>query len=579
MALQMLINLQSFLQTFTWCTWLGILFLILSVVDYIINKPPKNFPPRPICVPFLGNIFHLSTKQAHIDMNKLSKTYGEIYSLRLSSTRVVVLCGLNILKEALVNQADIFSDRAKLPLLFELFKGQGLLHSSGTLWKQQRRFALTTLKNFGLGKKSLEERILEEIKHLHVVAEKEKGQPFDPQNMIQTAVANIIASIVFGDRFNYSDIEFQELVCLFAENLTLQSSIWTQPYLPPNPFSCSLTDQSMLGQPFDPQNMIQTAVANIIASIVFGDRFNYSDIEFQELVCLFEENLTLQSSIWTQMYNAFPNTMKLLPGPHKKIFRNWEKILQFVKERVQAHKKEWESSCSRDFIDSYLCEIEKFKGSAVSTFHEDNLCSCAADLFLAGTETTSTTLHWGLLYMAVYPEIQEKVQAEIDKVVGHGREPRMEDKLNMPYTDAVLHELQRISNVLPISVPRCTNKDTMLGGYFLPKGTIVIPTLTSVLYATNEWETPYVFNPEHFLDENGKLKKRDSFVPFSIGKRNCIGEQLTKMELFLFFTSLLQKFTFQAPKGTKLSLKVKVGITLSPLPYKIHAIPRLQSYI
>uniref|UniRef100_A0A3B4H4J6 Uncharacterized protein n=1 Tax=Pundamilia nyererei TaxID=303518 RepID=A0A3B4H4J6_9CICH len=99
----------------------------------------------------------------------------------------------------------------------------------------------------------------------------------------------------------------------------------------------------------------------------------------------------------------------------------------------------------------------------------ENLVICVLDLFVAGSETTSTTLRWAFLYMAKYPEIQEKVQAEIDREIGESRQPSMEDRANLPYTDAVIHEVQRIGNIAPLGVPHVTNRDVELGGYSVPK--------------------------------------------------------------------------------------------------------------
>ncbi|EPY79841.1 cytochrome P450, family 2, subfamily J, polypeptide 2-like protein, partial [Camelus ferus] len=104
-------------------------------------------------------------------------------------------------------------------------------------------------------------------------------------------------------------------------------------------------------------------------------------------------------------------------------------------------------------------------------------------------------------------------------------------------------------------------------------GTIVLTNLTALHRDPTAWATPDTFNPEHFL-ENGQFKKREDFLPFSAGKRVCLGEQLARSELFIFFTSLVQKFTFRPPDNEKLSLKFKTGLTISPVTYRICAVPR-----
>ncbi|OXB55018.1 hypothetical protein ASZ78_003710 [Callipepla squamata] len=166
-----------------------------------------------------------------------------------------------------------------------------------------------------------------------------------------------------------------------------------------------------------------------------------------------------------------------------------------------------------------------------------------------------------------------RVQAEINAVIGQSRQPALEDRNNMPYTNAVIHEVQRKGNIIPFNLPRQAVKDTVLAGFHLPKGTIIIPHVYSVMLDKREWETPLSFNPEHFL-KDGQFWRREAFMPFSIGKRACLGEQLARAELFLFFTALLQKFTFQAPPDTVLDFKFQLGITMAPRPYKICAVPR-----
>uniref|UniRef100_A0A8C6QHW2 Cytochrome P450 2J3 n=1 Tax=Nannospalax galili TaxID=1026970 RepID=A0A8C6QHW2_NANGA len=102
-------------------------------------------------------------------------------------------------------------------------------------------------------------------------------------------------------------------------------------------------------------------------------------------------------------------------------------------------------------------------------FNEENLICSTLDLFFAGTETTSTTLRWALLYLALYPEVQEKAQDEIDRVIGQGRQPSLGDRESMPYTNAVIHEVQRMGNIIPLNVPREVIADTTLAGFHLPK--------------------------------------------------------------------------------------------------------------
>uniref|UniRef100_A0A8C4TD67 Uncharacterized protein n=1 Tax=Erpetoichthys calabaricus TaxID=27687 RepID=A0A8C4TD67_ERPCA len=445
--------------------------------------------------------------------------------LRLGRSRIVVVNGYKMAKEALVNQADAILGRSEDPVFKRINKlyGHGskpgkagvkcVVLSSGYRWKQNRRFMLTTLRNFGVGKSSLEFRITEEFNPdltLHPF-DSMPGRPFDPHFLMNNAVSNIICSIVFGRRFEYSDQRFQELL----------SS----------------------GTP-------REVFCNASGSLPHSER--------------------PPVSLLFQLYNAFPTIMKVLPGRHHVMFADYDKVVEFLRTEIEEHKKHLDPAAPRDFIDCYLEEIEKTTGNPAE-FHEENLSYCLLDLFVAGTETTSTTLRWALLYMMKYPDVQEKVQKEIDAILGRDQPPLMQDRNSLPYTNAVIHEIQRMADIIPLNQARQAIEDMSLGGHFIPKVGI---NLNSVLFDEEEWEDPSTFKPEHFLDASGKFLRRDAFFVFSAGKRSCVGEPLARMELFLFFTSLLQKFTFLPPEGIEPSLDFQKGITRVPVSFKIRAIPR-----
>ncbi|XP_069006181.1 cytochrome P450 2J2-like [Embiotoca jacksoni] len=479
--------------------WLLFGFVLLLLIDVVRNWRPHNFPPGPLAVPFIGNVF---TGVDFKTMDKLAQEYGPVFSLRRGSERMVLISGYKMVKEALVNQLDSFVDRPVLPLFHVIFKGIGVVMSNGYLWKKQRKFANTHLRYFGEGQKSLEKSIQVESNFLCDAFKEEQGRPFNPHYTITNGVSNIIASVLFGHRFEYSDESFRKF-------LELDNDV-----------------------------------------------------------------ILLAGSARAQLYDAFPGLLKHLPGPHQIVHANYGKILNFLKKEIEKHQEEWNPNDPRDYIDVYLGEMERKKEDPQAGFNTETLLVCILDLMEAGTETTATTLRWALVFMMNYPDIQKKVQAEIDSVIGQSRQPTMADRPNMPYTDAVIHEIQRLGNIAPMGFPKMASKDTTLGRYFIPKGTAVTMILASVLFDKNEWATPDVFNPEHFLDSDGQFLRREAFLPFSAGKRVCLGEHLARMELFLFFTSLLQHFTFSPVPGEMPSLEGVMGFTYSPEEFRMVAVPR-----
>ncbi|XP_053836166.1 vitamin D 25-hydroxylase isoform X2 [Vidua macroura] len=204
-----------------------------------------------------------------------------------------------------------------------------------------------------------------------------------------------------------------------------------------------------------------------------------------------------------------------------------------------------------------------------STYSRENLIFSVGELIIAGTETTTNVLRWAVLFMALYPNIQGQVQKEIDLVIGPNKMPTLEEKCKMPYTEAVLHEVLRFCNIVPLGIFHATSKDTVVRGYTIPAGTTVITNLYSVHFDEKYWSNPEVFFPERFLDSNGQFVKKDAFIPFSLGRRHCLGEQLARMEMFLFFTSLLQRFHLHFPHGVIPELKPRLGMTLQPQPYLV----------
>ncbi|XP_030082587.2 cytochrome P450 2J2 isoform X1 [Serinus canaria] len=442
MELQFWPDFVSLLKKLNGRMLLVVLVMSLLMIDLVKKRRPRNFPPGPQLFPLVGTIVDFK-QPLHLALQKLTGRYGNIFSVQFGSLTFVVVNGYQMVREALVHQAEIFADRPNIPLLQEIFRGFGLISSNGHIWRQQRKFALATLKSLAV---NFEEKVQEESRYLVETIEEEKGQPFDPHYKINSAVSNIICSITFGNRFDYHDNRFQELLHSLAETLLLIGSFWGQ------------------------------------------------------------------------LYNAFPSIMRWLPGPFRKIFRHWEKLQYFVKGVIAKHKEDLDQSEAGDYIDCYLKEIEKFKGDTSSYFHEENLLCSTLDLFLTGTETTATAIRWALLYMAAHPHIQEKVQQEIDAVVGQCQQPSMADKEKMPYTSAVLSEVLRMGNVVPLGVPRMATSDTTLAGFHLPKGTTLMTSLTSINFDKKVWETPDTFNPEHFL-ENGQYRRREAFLPFSAGRK------------------------------------------------------------
>uniref|UniRef100_A0A673CGV3 Uncharacterized protein n=1 Tax=Sphaeramia orbicularis TaxID=375764 RepID=A0A673CGV3_9TELE len=496
-------ELDVFLQSFGSLSLFGALLVLLLVLvifpSSFGSKKPRNEPPGPTPLPLIGNLLQIDMWNRH---KSLQKKYGSVFTIYMGPKKMVVLAGYKTVKEALVNYADEFGEREELCVPWIILYNyclSGVLWSNGDSWKEMRRFSLINLRDYGMGKKACEDKIIEEMVSTRA------SQLEGPGQLLTNAVSNIISSMVYGSRFDYEDPEFIALI----------------------------------------------------------DRMNQSNLI-----------LLLQ-----QFYNAFPAIGKWFSGAQKEfqklqvLVREYNlKVFHQLKETLNPHM-------CRGFVDAFFVrQQQQLKESGVINPHflDANLHRTVQQLFGAGTETTATTFRWILLFMIKYPKIQDQIQEEISRVVG-SRKLQYEDRNNLPFTNAVIHESQRLASILPTSVPRRTSKDVTFQGYFIEKGTVVIPLLASVLHDETEWEKPHSFHPAHFLDKDGKFVKRDAFMPFSAGRRVCLGEGLARMELFLFFATLLQNFRLTPPPGVSeddLDLTPQVLAPLSPRPYKLCVVPR-----
>ncbi|XP_061494179.1 cytochrome P450 2U1-like [Rhineura floridana] len=508
--------------------------VLLGLWWLLPRQPLQRLPPGPRPWPLVGNVayglmprlmlprrhkgdrrhFHRTYEgggddprsfAAHLLLTEMAEIYGSIFTFFIGSRPCIVLSTFETVRDALVNKAEVFSDRPNTPNAAMVTQRKGVVFAPyGSVWKKQRKFCHLTLRHFGLGKHSLEPKIIEEFKYAKAEILKHGKEQFNPFPIIGSVVSNIICSMTLGRPFDYNDKAFKRLLELMSRALELSLNV----------------------------HILLIIICPWLYYLPFG------------------------------------------------LFREYRQIVlditAFLKTIIQQHRESLDAQNPRDFIDMYLLHAdEENKTDSESSFNDDYLFFIIADLFIAGTDTMSHTLKWSLLYMSLHPQEQKKVQEEIDLVIGHNRPPSLADKARMPFTEATIMEVQRMAVVVPLSIPRMASETTELQGYTIPKGSVIVPNLWSVHRDTNVWENPDDFCPARFLDENGQLVKKETFIPFGIGKRVCMGEQLAKMELFLLFVSLLQNFTFQYPEDMKKpSMNGRFGLTLSPFPFNIIALER-----
>ncbi|KAK7595485.1 hypothetical protein V9T40_013310 [Parthenolecanium corni] len=264
--------------------------------------------------------------------------------------------------------------------------------------------------------------------------------------------------------------------------------------------------------------------------LFFGDGEQYSEIRRFTLRYLGQATAErLESVTHEEMMNLFSTI----------------KSGQIVKDRMREHRDSFNPERIRDYMDAFLLEQNKEKLTGETQYYTDEeLISCSLDMGQAASESTGNSAAFLLMYVALHPQVQDKMHYELDSVLGN-RLPLVKDKSNLPYCTAVIEETLRINTVAATAVQHVAIQDTKFYGYTIPKGTMIIFPFWDMLRNPDEFDDPNSFKPERFASKETKSK----VIAFGLGKRACVGELMVRKTLFLFVTYFFQKYSISLPKG------------------------------
>uniref|UniRef100_A0A0K0DIR2 Unspecific monooxygenase n=1 Tax=Angiostrongylus cantonensis TaxID=6313 RepID=A0A0K0DIR2_ANGCA len=356
------------------------------------------------------------------------------------------------------------------------------------MWRDHRRFAIHVLRDLGLSKDIMEQRILAEVEAMSNTLSSMKGKEIEMQDVFDIGVGSVINQLLFGYRFDGDKLgEFRQLKSMM---------------------SCQMREFS-------------------------------HPLAFVLLAYPWLKNLPYFKGIWN------------------KIFLYRDAFYSFFDRQIEAHQKDvdYDTTDSKDYVEAFLKEKKRREGNG------DN-------------ESFSSFL-------------TEKLREEMDREIGSGRLVTMSDRNNLPYTNAVINvcaptlfysflkEIQRVANLLPMNLPHETLCPVQVGKWCVPAHTGVIAQISCVLYDDEVFPSPQTFDPTRFIDDSGRLKKVEELIPFSIGKRQCLGEGLARMELFLFTANLFNRFELSCVNArAPPSMKKSFGTTVQPCPYRCLVKPR-----
>ena len=201
------------------------------------------------------------------------------------------------------------------------------------------------------------------------------------------------------------------------------------------------------------------------------------------------------------------------------------------------------------------------------------------DLLIAGTDTTAQTVNWFLLTLANRPEIQDRVQEELDRVIAPDALPTVEDRTRLPYTFACLAESMRHRTIAPLALPHKASQDTEIGGYRIPAGTQALGNIYSIHHDPRFWDAPHEYRPERFMPRPdgspSAALTSPAFIPFSTGHRRCPARGFAESTIWLQATRLLRRLRFEPPDGNPLPENEVFGLSVTPAPYSMRVTRRM----
>ncbi|XP_034266131.1 cytochrome P450 1A1-like [Pantherophis guttatus] len=481
---------------------------VMSVFIYVrmLTKNKQPYPPGPWSLPILGNLLQLGD-HPYVFFNQMRKKYGDVFQIQLGRVPVVVVNGLDAARHVLLRDGESFAGRPDMHTFSFFANGESLTFS---------------------------------VKF---------GESWKLQKKVAAKALRSLAK---------SEAKSSTCSCLLEEHVCAEASELVKTFL----------ELSKKGS-FDPVAVTTCTVANVVCALCFGKRYGHSDEEFLSVIQM-SHDLIKASSVFNPA--DFIPCLRYLPLPAATVARAfYGKFNNFVAQHVEDHYATYDKNVLRDITDALInVSNERKADEKIVTLSNEKIIITVNDIFGAGFGTLSSCLQWIFLYLINNPEIQMKIQEEIDGKIGL-RPPKFEDRKDLHYTEAFINEVFRHSSFIPFTIPHCTTKDTLLNGYYIPQNTCIFINMYQVNHDENLWIDPDVFKPQRFLNENGELNKSliEKVLIFGMGLRKCLGEEVARNEIFVILTTILQQLRLEKLLEEQLDITPVYGLSMTPKPYRI----------
>ncbi|XP_023744326.3 geraniol 8-hydroxylase [Lactuca sativa] len=499
----------------SWCAWevimpnnkdkltLAISTMILATFFYrwIFSRSSNGGPCLPPGPRSLPIVGYLPflSRDLHKQFFNMANSYGPIFKLHMGSKLHVVINTSDLAKVVVREQDEIFSNRNATIAALAITYG-----GRDVVWSDNNSDWRNLRKIF----------VHEVLSHKNLEASR-----YFRRDEVRKTIKNVYSKI--GKTVDISEIAFS------TEANVLTSMVWK-----------NTSDEKANGDQISAE--LQIVVANIVELM---SKPNMSDI--------------FPSLAWLDLQGIKGNMKRQLD----RLDRIFTRIID---DRIQSNSNKSEDVIGhegkKDLLQTFLELMDQKDPTSINI---TQIKALILDIMVAGTETTTTLIEWAMAEIMQNDDIMKRIQEELLQIVGPNKIVEESHLPKLQYLDATIKEIFRLHPVLPFILPRSPSQDCVVGGYTVPKGSMVIINVWAIHRDPRYWENPLEFNPERFLTNKYDSKGSNlNFFPFGSGRRLCPGVPLAeKMQMYIL-ASLLHSFDWSLPKGEDHDLSEKFGITL-----------------
>uniref|UniRef100_A0A803MTH5 Cytochrome P450 n=2 Tax=Chenopodium quinoa TaxID=63459 RepID=A0A803MTH5_CHEQI len=484
-------------------------YAAIFLVSYIFTKKIlhkfQNHPPTPFpTIPILGHLYLLKNPaQIHRTLVKVSDRYGPVVQLWLGFRRALLVSSASAAEDCLHHNDIIFANRPRLigAKILGYDYTTILWAPYGPLWRNHRRIAATEILS---------------PHRLHLLADIRAEEVRSLAKRINDHAAE------GGDR----TIEIKPALLELTNNIMMRT----------------IAGKRIYGEAVETEE---------------GKRFKM----------LLKELLAIGGAFSAGDLFPFFKYLGLNKAAEKRckaVFVKYDKYLQELVDEQRGKTMEE----NNDGDDSKLNNKKKnliqvllgLQSTDLSYFSDDIIKGLVQILLLTGTETSSSTIEWAVALLLKHPECYNKAKKEIDEHVGRDRLIEEQDLQHLPYLHCIINETLRMYPVAPILPPHESSEDCVVGGYHIPKGTMLTLNLWAIQNDPNVWDEPSKFKPERFENVEGD-RVGYQFMPFGSGRRACPGENMATRVVGFTVGSLIQCFEWESGEE-EVDFEEKVGVSM-----------------